>query len=400
MLRIDTIEDCLEALAGFTKESVSFKLNKEDYTIMHSIARQTFRGTALTDRQFALMQTKLIPYQEQFDVFEVPFKHCIKTLRLPLRSINREKYIRVEDTKIKVRFPFKKSDIMLINELSHQSWNAEGYTHQKGSHEHFFEYNEINVLNLLDRFKDKLFEIDKELTEVYNLITEIRSNKHLYVPGIYDMELQNVDDNMKLLMEAEVGPLSKDTFLKYVDRKFKYGLEHIDAFDPMTSVEKLACRQGIEYNNKPSQQTLELLLSDFWELDRFPLVVILDKMHAEKQLHSMLNFYRDILNPEQQSVLFRLDKTTHLETESDSFNQLIKDRKLNNWVDKTTKVVYISKSKLPKLLINSEWIPNTCIAFDSAIDRTVSTYITSTCDLVVFREEYMSPFRRHSKIYG
>ena len=66
MLRIDTIEDCLEILAGFRKESDGFSLMKEDYTIMHSIARQTFRGTALTDRQFALMQTKLLSYQDQY----------------------------------------------------------------------------------------------------------------------------------------------------------------------------------------------------------------------------------------------------------------------------------------------------------------------------------------------
>ena len=211
--------------------------------------------------------------------------------------------------------------------------------------------------------------IDKELTEVYNLITEIRSNKHLYVPGIYDMELQNVDDNMKLLMEAEVGPLSKDTFLKYVDRKFKYGLEHIDAFDPMTSVEKLACRQGIEYNNKPSQQTLELLLTALWELDRFPMLVILEDRLAEDQLYEFANHYRDILDPQQQSVLFRLEE------KNAGFNQLIKDRKLNNWVDKDTKVVYISKSKLPKLLVKDEWKPSAAFSFTSSLDRFVDSFI-------------------------
>ena len=66
MLEI-TIEDCLELLAGFRKESDSLKLEKNDYTIMHSIAKQVFKGTALTDRQYALMKTKLIPYSDQFN---------------------------------------------------------------------------------------------------------------------------------------------------------------------------------------------------------------------------------------------------------------------------------------------------------------------------------------------
>ena len=143
----NTIEDCLEILAGFRKESDSFSLMKEDYTIMHSIAKQVFKGTALTDRQFALMQTKLLAYKDQFDKADIPLE--VKKLRKPLRSINREKYIKLQGDKIKIRFPFKKTDIMLINEISHKS---EGYEHKKGSHEHFFDYTEQNVLNLLDRF--------------------------------------------------------------------------------------------------------------------------------------------------------------------------------------------------------------------------------------------------------
>ena len=47
---------------------------------------------------------------------------------------------------------------MLINELSHK---AKGYDHKKGSHEHFFDYTEQNVLGLLDRFVSKGFVIDK-----------------------------------------------------------------------------------------------------------------------------------------------------------------------------------------------------------------------------------------------
>ena len=88
------------------------------------------------------------------------------------------------------------------------------------------------------------------------------------------------------------------------------------------------------------------------------------------------------------------------EDKAAGFNQLVKDRKVNNWVDKSTKVVYISKDKLPKLLVNCDWKPSVTLCFDSATDKTLNTFISSTCDLIIFREEYLSPFRRHSKIYG
>ncbi len=70
----NTIEDCLELLAGFRKESDKFSLMKEDYTIMNSIARQVFKGTALTDRQLALMQTKLLAYKDQFENSDIPLE--------------------------------------------------------------------------------------------------------------------------------------------------------------------------------------------------------------------------------------------------------------------------------------------------------------------------------------
>ena len=122
--------------------------------------------------------------------------------------------------------------------------------------------------------------------------------------------------------------------------------------------------------------------------------VVLDKSKAETQLHTMLTYYRDILNSDQQSVLFRLDD------KNSGFNQLVKDRKVNNWVDKSTKVVYISKDKLPKLLVNCEWQPTVALCFSSMLDKTLNIFVESKCDLVIFREEHTSPFRRHSRIYG
>ena len=385
----NTIEDCLELLAGFRKESDSFSLMKEDYTIMHSIARQVFKGTALTDRQLALMQTKLLAYKDQFENADIPLE--LDKLRHPLRKINRDKYIRLENDKVKVRFPFKKADIVLINEISHK---AEGYEHKKGSHEHFFDYTEKNILNLLDRFAGKSFKIDAELFEVYHEMKHMEQQKEKYVPGIYDMEFKNVSNEILSLAENNIGKLSEDTFLKYADRKFKYGIEHIETSEPSSIIESIAFRNTVVYESKPSIEPLDQLLGSLWQLDRFPMLVILSKSEPEKQLHDMLTYYRDILNVEQQSVLFRL------EDKNAGFNQLVRDRKVNNWVDKATKIVYISKDKLPKLLVNCEWKPTVALSFDSMLDKTTNTYVEDVCDLVIFREEYLSPFRRHSNIYG
>ena len=53
----NTIEDLLEILAGLQGQG-QIQIDPNDATIMHSVARQTFKGTALTDRQYNLMKEK------------------------------------------------------------------------------------------------------------------------------------------------------------------------------------------------------------------------------------------------------------------------------------------------------------------------------------------------------
>jgi len=386
----NTIEDLLEILAGLQGQS-KLQIESSDATIMYSIARQTFRGTALTDRQFVLMKEKLQPYKEQFTALDYDFDQAIETLRQPLRHIDRSKYIKLKDNEIVVRFPFKKSDIMLIQQISN---NAEGYRHDKGSHVHAFVYNELNVLLLLDRFKNKEFEIDKELLDLYYDIKSIHDNPTEYLSGVSDKKLINVCDALAPIVQQELGEPTESTIVQFVDRRFRYGFDIVDSIPDNTLAQKIAMRKAKHYQSKPSQESFSDILNALWELNRFPMLVALDTTQAEDQLYQFANHYRDILNPEEQSVLFRLE-------EKDSgFNQLIKDRKLNNWVDKDTKVVYINKDKLPKILVNSEWKPTVTFSYNSVFDKFVNSYASFNCDLVVFREETLSPFRRYSNYYG
>ena len=47
---IEFIEDCLEVIAGLRLPDHKFKINPPDIMLLQSLARQTFKGTALTDR--------------------------------------------------------------------------------------------------------------------------------------------------------------------------------------------------------------------------------------------------------------------------------------------------------------------------------------------------------------
>lgn len=404
---LNTIEDLLEFAAGLHKDS-AIVLESKDSNIITSIARQVFKGTALTDRQLSLMQTKLKTYEEQFTILGHEFDNALGNLRQPLRNIDRSKYIKVvefvdcvgqdkvfesykSDYKwIKIRFPFSKKLITLLEGLS---TNPKTYYHEKGSHEHSYALTESNIVKIYENFKDKEFDIDSVLVSAYNEIKKIEEQKDLYLTGFFDNQLKNLNKDAKELALKEIGPCTKDNIIQYVDRKLRYGIDYIPE-NISSSLDKkyIVNRSECEVLAAPSKITLETLLMDIHELDRYPLLVVLSSK-AETELYQCYQFFRDIISSEQQSVLFREEGETE-------FNNLVKQYKLNNWVDKNTKVVYININKLPKVLFKSNFNPIAAIAFESRMNRNVDNYILSNCDLIVFREEELSPIRRYSRFYG
>ena len=44
-MKLITIEDCIEALAGLRESNLEFTIERSDTTIINSIARQCFKGT-------------------------------------------------------------------------------------------------------------------------------------------------------------------------------------------------------------------------------------------------------------------------------------------------------------------------------------------------------------------
>jgi len=402
MNSIATIEDLLEAAAGMSQHP-KIQLDKEDITIMHSIARQVFKGTALTDRQFALMQEKLSKYKDQFINSECDFDYAVEQLRQPLREIDRSKYIKIcKDNDeiplkgiddqlqwIKIRFPFKKSIIIDIQSLSNK---CEHYHHSKGSHEHFFSLTDLNIKKILDIFLDKEFKIDKELILRYNAIQEIVNNKLSYIPYFDGDNLVNCHKDIHDNLIKEINEISSENFLQVADRQLRHGY-FVECPTPTTLAEKIAFRKEQIFHSNPNDNDLKFILSEIYNLDRFPLLVLLEEHKADTQLHSIQTFFRDLIPSEVQSVLFRQSGST-------DFNDYVKERNLNNWVDNNTKIVYINTKKIPKILLNDDWKPITTFSFTSTVSKEINAFINFYTDLQIFHETDISPFRRYSRLYG
>lgn len=390
-----TIEDLLELITGLQgKEKI--EINPADTTIMYSIARQVFKGTSLTDRQYNLMQEKLQNYKNQFIEKNINFDHAVKTLRNPLRHIDRSKYIKtvimnkplhgIDNTQewLEVRFPFAKKLIMVINDIPYKTDDT--YHHEKGSHVHYFLKTEQILLRVISGFLEKNFEIDKTLIEEYLELKKIKDNPLDHLPCIFENNIFNVDDNI-------VNEFKEYSSLQLIDRHRRYGLVNLDKLEANSLITQLAYRDDTSYLSNPTVESIDSIIECIYTLDRFPLLVILDEQTAESQIYEIYNSIKNIVLNVEQSVLFRQEGQTE-------FNSFVKEKNLNNWVDNTTKVVYINNNKLPKIMIKNEWKPITTLMFGSKTNRYIDSYVQSTCDLIIYRDTMISPLRRYSQYYG
>ena len=398
MIGIHSIEDCLEIITGLQQHNLKFEIDSSDSTIINSIARQVFKGTALTDRQYNLMKEKLSKYKEQFEEQEViGFDLALSKLRNPLRSIDRSKYIKIVNTDdvniayetfskelnwIKIRFPFNKKTIVILDRLAFK--HKKHYIHHRGSHEHFFVLNERTTYDIVKAFKDKSFDIDKEILEHYKKIDVIKRLPEENLSCIIDGKLFNTSEDLKNKLNLE----------KLIDRKRRHGIVSFENKKGCGLKSEIIYRDTSEVLVKPSQYNLQNVAEVIYNLDRFPLLVILDEQNCEEQIFEIWQEFKNIVSSSQQSVLFRQEGISE-------FNKFVKNKKLNNWVDKNTKIVYINSNKLPKVLINAEWKPITSLDFSGGfVNRFIDTYIKDKCDLILHREEELSHIRKYSRYYG
>lgn len=406
-MKLENIEDCLEALAGF-KTNIKIVVEPVDSTILFSIARQVFRGKALTDRQLEVCQAKLVNYEPQFiDQGISNLKDCIIKLRQPLREIDRSKYVKLENIKddqgvskayVAIRFPFNKKTILDIEEVAIR--HRKEYKHTKGSHEHFFLLTENTIYDIIKTFSKKEFEIDKDLLDFYDKIRDMKENSSEYKLGVYNYKLKNCPPSLVKSIEADIGKCSKDTIGLYKDRSLLYGLQHFDdetaidinrKYNPLT--QKIINRSTNILFASSSIWQLNDIMQSIYEIERFPMLVVLPEKDSLNKLHLMQQSVKGIIDTKNISVMFRLDndKKTNKQNE---FNEYVKDNKLNNSLAIDTKIVYIIESKkLPKPVLLSEWLFKSVLYLRS-FNNSKLELVSNESDLVIHYDEVMSQFVR------
>ena len=392
MFKVNNIEDCLETLVY----SPEFVLEKSDINILTSIARQLKKKTALTDRQYSLVRTKLIEYTNQFTQNSIDLSMYLNELRMPLREIDRSHWLIKEDDLLKIRFPFSKKIIDRIEELRRIDPKVHGYK----EHVHTFPFSEtylFKLMNVVKKFEHK-FTVDEQLLDMYNQLSIINESKDNYIPGVYDYQIKNLPEKAINYLEKDCGNIY-DNLALYYDRRFLYGLHIFDEdevekklfnYTPLTT--KIIKRELPNVFVSSRKYNLYNLVDTISEIKRFPIVIILDN----DSLHMLEEFYEavnGIIPAKQQSVLFRLD---NIDEPGKDFNQYIKSKKLNNIVDNDTKIVYIKDTKVPKPLVQSDFKPAMTISFARLGPASKSKAYVENYDLLIHYYNEMGMIDRYA----
>jgi hypothetical protein len=368
-LEINTCEDCLSLLTGIAIPrkvgrgvnlhfDTQYTIEKSDMTILNSIAKQLSKEVPLTDRQYELVKEKLSTYKDQFTKNNnINVEEISKTLKYPLRSIDRSHWVKILDYDDKevigIRFPFNKKIISLLDDIK----RLQGVTNYKvKDHTHIFDptpHNIYKVVEIALRYVTK-FEIQSDILEAYSILQNFLDNRQDHVPGIYNGVLKNLSDSAVISLKNDVGELDEHSLALYFDRRHLYGIHRFDKQDLEKSLfnyselsNKIIKREtsGVMIDiSRPFDQ----LVDSLFELKRFPLLIILDEKTAHDDLVTTYKSFFNVIDPKHISVLFRKDG-------ADPFNEYVKDKNINNPVDKHTKIVYINNTKLPKPLLQADW---------------------------------------------
>ncbi len=414
---IYTVEDCLEIMMGFSDILVSppFELLERDKKILQSIASKTFKGIGLTDKQLAVIKKILLTnYIQQFSDRDIDLIKSLETLRGPLRELDRSTYIRLRKVQdipelkdvynqgnfgielqlIDVRFPFNMSYARLLNDVKKKFRYDDRYFNH--NNHYFFPYDEKYVYHLIDKFKNKIKDIDPELLEVYQKLCDINAHPEQHLPGIYDYEIRNVPREYINHLHNNIGIPNKENLYLYQDRRQALALEFMESAAVQESLgkidilsQKIAMRKTFIVNINKHKWTLDQVIGSLNQLLRFPLLVVLNEKRALDDYHQIHSRLKLLFPSSAQSVLFRLPNE---EANNIEFNLRVSEDRTNNSIDENTKIVYISHKRVPKPLIKSKWRAQAAISLRSEKEHNQVQNFLQQYDLIIQYDHEESPW--------
>lgn len=364
-----TIEDALEMLAS--RPNYAHRLEWGDRSLIKSLARQVSAGTGLTDRQLVLVLKKIEKYRAvlEANAVNVDAIVALTPLRIPLRQIDRSQQIWLaarEGTKhfdICVKFTYTKRISSAWLAVCKQVTGSV----QDNSGVKIIPYSEGNLLTVISKLQPIGFDIDATAFDVYTALTEILESPGNYVPYVDvdngQLMIKNAHAACQSYITSVVSDSTAKNIVKYIDVAKQCGIykksEEVTQLVNTANISLLSARVLLEPNTRfrlnPAAYTVDDVLLTINEIQQWPLLVVVDEdANTFNLTKELVNKLANFVHMQSITVFFRLPATID---KHDELTQFVKDNHLNNYIGEATKVVFISRARIPKPLIRSNWKP-------------------------------------------
>ena len=406
-----TIEDALEVLAGVTPRAVNIKIDRNDQSLIRSLGNQVKKSVALTDRQLALAIKKIESYQDglRANSFDVEQLLNLRMLRMPLRQIDRTHSISLDTVNngktpvISVRYPFNKKLAVVWDQIrGHITGEVIDIKNQK-----VVQFNEKNIMLIVSAFEPHGFEVSEDIKAIQIKIEELVLAAERIMPSVSIVDnkpvLNNVSKSCLDYFNTEFPEVNDQNILIFLDRAKTCGIHIqnqevtsvISAKIPNSPLINLITCNDTRYRVNPEKYDLDFVFDAVNTLGHWPVLVILDdEKTAFKQVQEAYQHLTKYLSNEEMTVFFRLDNG---QPDHKEFNQFVKDNSLNNYIDSKTKVVFITKTRIPKPLYKADWHPRTAIVFPNYDFGKLSAYLNDFPTVYYYNNAIAL---RHNRIKG
>ena len=400
-----TIEETLQLLAGDLARPINIRIDYADRTLVKSLSRQIAKFIPLTDRQLDLAVRKIEKYSDGLKSSGIDVDALLrdKPLSMPLRIVDRSQTLTLENSLIVIRYAFSKKFDEAWKKIK---GNAVGAIRETKNCKEAL-YNEKNVVVIVSALEPLGFTIDQALLDIMAQAQTILDVPMDHIPHVaYEnnaYEIKNVHPSLATYATSLVGEITDENLHVSLDRLkwcgvFERSVAVRDKLTAMSFPEIVAnqlAEPSTRYRVNPEKYSPAQLIQAVNTMQQWPVVVVLDDdVSAFRQLTEIHTAIASYVTSSEINVFFRLKSG---QPNADKFNQYVQDNKLNNFIDANTKVVFITKTRIPKPLVKSEWDPK-CAIVVAAHDYGKTTAFLNDIPVVYYYNDSIT--LKHSYVKG
>ena len=355
---------------------------QRDANVLRNLANSINGTLYITENQSRLLVRVLTESKHFFPEFEDEINsHLVAPAwSRPFREIDQVKKLYISDSDEKhlvIEFTFSAN---IRKALTQANKEIENLVQADNGKMYYADLTERNIVKLVELLRPHEFNIDSTIIEYYDTIKSWNIDEVKSKFMLTSMTSQNFVKQIT----ADLGISTEIDKNIIHDRSIRYRYYTGETLeDDGTLVRKIATRGSNRVWINRDEYTMGELIAALIELKRAPIMVVFDS-HEDHKAAKVLETLSEALEANNLDrnvgIYFRLSNNEN----GIKFNEMIADKRYNQYLDVDTDVVGVQSGKTPKFLLTSAWRPKSVITIDNHFRSSkTAVYAANCCDLIV-----------------